>query len=152
MKLKPLLTVLQSDEASSLMEVAIMMPVLLMLLMGAVDMGRAYYLANEVAGAADAGAVYGSQNPTDTTGMMDAVKADAPDVSGIGGQASYGCECSDGSGQSASCSSPPSCSTTNLVYYVTVQATATYTPLFPWPGLPKTISMSNTAVMRSGDS
>jgi Flp pilus assembly protein TadG len=140
---------IRSECGSSLIEMAFIMPLLLLILFGVVDFGRAYYLAIEVAGAARAGAVYGSQYPTDTVGMTNATKLNAPDVPGISGTPSWGCECSDGSNHVVSCSSTPSCST-NAVYYVTVRASAPYRPLFPWPGIPASIPLSNSATMRSG--
>jgi Flp pilus assembly protein TadG len=140
---------IQSEYGSSLVEMAVIMPVLLLILFGAVDFGRAYYLSIELGGASRAGAIYGSQYPTDSGGITNATKLNAPEVPGIGSSTSWGCECSDGSGQVASCSSTPSCSS-NIVYYVTVTATASYSPLFPWPGVPSSISLSDSSTMRSG--
>ena len=140
---------IHSESGSSLVEMAVIMPVLTLLLFGVVDFGRAYYLTIELAGAARAGAMYGSQYPTDSSGVTNATTLNAPDVPGIGSSNSWGCECSDGSGRTASCTSTPSC-TANVVYYVTVKATASYTPLFPWPGVPSPISLSGSSTMRSG--
>jgi hypothetical protein len=33
-----------------------------------------------------------------------------------------------------------------------VTVSATYTPLFPWPGIPSSMSFSSSAAMRSGGS
>jgi Flp pilus assembly protein TadG len=140
---------LRSECGSSLVEMAVIMPVLLLILFGAVDFGRAYYLSIELGGAARSGAIYGSQYPTDTTGMGNAAKLDAPDVPGFGSSISWGCECSDGSGRVANCSSMPFCST-NIVYYVTVKTTAAYSTLFPWPGVPSSIALASSSTMRSG--
>ncbi|MBV8673840.1 MAG: pilus assembly protein [Acidobacteriaceae bacterium] len=141
---------LQSEQGSSLVEIAIAIPTLLFVLLAVVDFGRGYYLAMEVAGAARAGAIYGSQYPTDTTGISNAVKYDAPDVSGISASSSWGCECPDGSGASASCATTPSC-TSNMVYYTKVTASATYTTMIPWKGVPSSIALSSTSEMRSGN-
>jgi Flp pilus assembly protein TadG len=124
------LNIAESEAGSSLVEVAVFLPVLLLLLIGVVLFGRAYYLANEVAGAAHAGAAYGAQNPTDTTGMQNAAKLAAPDVSGLSVTSLRGCECWDGTHSSASCTTTPTCSV-NVVYYATVTATATYKPIVP---------------------
>ncbi len=43
---------LQAEQGASLVELALVLPILFLILMGAVDFGRAYYLAMEVAGAA----------------------------------------------------------------------------------------------------
>lgn len=140
---------LRSERGDSLLETAIVLPFLLLLLLGVVEFGQVYYLSIELAGAAQAGAIYGTQYPTDTTDMQTAALNNANDISGATATASYGCECPDGSGRSANCASAPSCST-NVVYYVNVKVSATYKPFFSLPGLPSTIPLSSTAVMRSG--
>ncbi len=151
MKSRGLLHFFREECGASLVELAVMLPLFLLLLFGAVDFGRAYYLAEEVAGAARAGAEYGAENPTDTTGITKAATDDAPDVAGLSvATPTYGCECSNGTSFTASCTSTPTCAN-NVVYRVTVTVSATYTPLFPWPKIPSTISLSSTAVMRSGN-
>lgn len=142
------LKIASSETGSSLVEMAFFLPVLFLLMMGVVDFGRAYYLANEVAGAAHAGAVYGSQDITDTTGMQNAAKLNAPDVSGLSASASWGCECSDGTSRSASCTATPTCSV-NVVYYATVTATETYKPIMPWTGINSSMTITRSATMRS---
>lgn len=138
------------EDGSSLVELALVTPMLMVILMACIDFSRAYFLSIEVAGAAHAGAAYGMQNQTDTAGMRTAAVSDAPDVPGLSiATPTYGCECSDGSASSINCSSPPSC-TYNMVNWVKVKATANYSPLFPWPGIPSSITISNSATMRSG--
>lgn len=138
-----------SESGSSLVEIALLLPVFLLVLLGAVDFGRAYYLKIEVSDAAHSGALYGSQNPTDTTGMQNAAAAAAPDVPGFTATAAYGCECSDGSSAIANCSSTPSC-TTNVVDYVVVTTSAAYSALFPYPGIPSPLTLNGSARMRAG--
>lgn len=145
----------RSQDGASLVEMALVTPVLLLILLGTVEFGRVWYLDNEMAGAAQAGAVYGSQYPKDTSGMQNVAKDDASDVSSasdisnLTASAAWGCECSDGTQASASCSTKPSGCTYNVVDYVTVTISATYTPMLPWPGLPSTIPISQTVVMNS---
>lgn len=144
---------LREEHGASLVELAIVLPAFLLLLLGAVDFGRAYYLSMEIAGAAEAAAVYGSQNPTDTAGMQLAALKNAPNVSNASvASATYGCECPDGSNYSASCSTTPTCTGTTSVYRVDVTVTATYSPLFPWPGIPSSIALASSASMRSAGS
>jgi Flp pilus assembly protein TadG len=143
----------RGDEGSSLVELALLTPLFLLLLMGATDFGRAYYLTVELAGAAHAAALYGAQDPTDTTGMQAAAQDDAPDVPNLSvGTPTYGCECADSSNYSASCTSTPSCPSNNEVYRVNVTVTAIYTPLFSWPGIPSSMTFSSSASMRSAGS
>lgn len=137
----------------SLVEVALVAPLLAMLMLGIVDFARAYYLSQEVTGAAQAAAEYGAENPSDTAGMTAAATADAPNVTGLTvSSPTYGCECSDGTDYSASCGTKPTSCTYNVVDVVQVTVSATYTPLFPWPGIPSSIALSSTAEMRSGNS
>jgi Flp pilus assembly protein TadG len=146
---------LRSEHGGSLVELALMLPTFGLMLLGGLDLGRAYYLAMEVAGAAHAAAVYGSQNPTDTTGIENAAQDDAPNVSNLTvNTPTYGCECADGSSYSASCTTTPSScpSSLNVVYRVNVTVKGTYTPLFHWPGFPSSLSFSSTASMRSAGS
>src|ERR1700742_5085443 len=69
---------LKDERGGSLIELAFVLPLFPLLLFGAVDFARAFYLSVEVTGAAQAAATYGAQNPTDTAGMQSAATADAP--------------------------------------------------------------------------
>lgn len=140
-----------SEQGSSLAELALLTPFLLFLLLGVFDFGRAYYLAMEVAGAAQAGAEYGIHNPADTSGIKATAQADAPDVPNLTvATPVYGCECSDGTSYSEYCSSAPSCTTgKNLVYTVKVNASTDYSMWFHLPGIPLSLDISKSATMRS---
>jgi len=145
---------LRGERGASLVELAFLLPLFLLLLLGAVDFGRAIYLSMEIAGAAHAAAMYGSQYPTDTAGMKIAAQDDAPNVPNLSaGTPTFGCECADGSSYVPSClPAPPSCPSNNEVQRVNVTVTGTYSPLIPWPGIPSSMSFSSSASMRSGGS
>jgi len=147
---------LRDEHGASLVEMAFVLPLFPLLLFGAVDFARAFYVSVEIAGAAQAAAVYGSQNPTDTTGMQNAAQDDAPNVPNLSvGTATYGTECSDGTHYTANTQNMPTtstCSGATPVYRVNVTVTGTYSPLIPWPGLPSSMSLSSSAAMRSGGS
>lgn len=136
-------------EGSSFIELALLLPFLLLLFVGAVDLGRLYFMCVEVTGAAQAGALYGVQNPNDTSGMQSAAAAGASSLSGVSTTATYGCECSDGSSASASCTSTPAC-TYNYVNYVDVVSRVQYQPIFNYPGLPSTMTLTRETRMRVG--
>lgn len=144
-----LLKRLGQTEGSSFIELALLLPFLLLLFVGAVDLGRLYFMCVEVTGAAQAGAIYGIQNPSDTSGMQSAASAGAASLSGISTSATYGCECSDGTNGSASCGTTPTC-TYNYVNYVDVVSSVQYVPIFNYPGLPPTVTVSREARMRVG--
>ena len=150
---------LSRQRGASLVEFGLLLPFLTLLLLGVIDFGRAYYLSIEVNSAASTGALYGTQNSTDTTGMQNAALGDAHDVSGMTATASYGCECSGTVNASVcpaslsnSCSNPSctSSSSPNMVNLVQVCTKVTYTPLFSWPGIPSPITLNGSATLRTG--
>jgi Flp pilus assembly protein TadG len=146
---KLVLRFMRQESGASILETAFIVPFMFLLISGAVDFGRAYYTAIEVSSASHVGALYGVQNPTDTSGMQTAANNDAPDISGMTSTAIYGCECADGTSSVASCTYAPSCSD-NYVVYVSVTSTKTFTPLIKYPGIPSTIVLSKTTTMRAG--
>jgi len=143
------------EAGASLAELALITPMFFLMLTGAVDFARAYYVSIEVSGAAQAGAAFGASHHTDTTGITAAAQGGASDIntSKLSVTPSWGCECSNASvgssNSSLSCASPPTCSSSTLVYWEKVTASTTYTPVFPWPGVPSSMAFTQTAVMRS---
>ena len=153
--LAPLIALAGTERGSSLIELAVLLPVLSFLLLGVIDFGRAYYLSIEVANAAHAGALYGIGNTGDLSGMQTAATNDAVNVPGMTAVATNGCECSDFSASYtlAQCVSitPPTCtSPVTLVNYVQVTTSATYTTMFPWPGIPSSFALNGSAKIRAG--
>lgn len=60
-------------QGQSLVELAFAMPLLLLLLLGTIDMGRLFFDYIEMRNAAAEGATYGSRNPADSAGIVSAV-------------------------------------------------------------------------------
>jgi Flp pilus assembly protein TadG len=139
----------QEDRGSALVELALILPLLLLLIAGTVDFGWFIYSSIEVSDAAQAGALYGTLNPTDVVGISNAAKADSAHLSSLSTTVSYGCECSDGSSAVPSCTAPPNCSY-NYVNYVDVTASAPFTSIIPLPGLPLNGNLASEARMRVG--
>ena len=139
----------RASEGSGLVELALVIPICLLLLAGAIDLGQAFYVATQVTAAAHAGVIYGVENPSDISGMESAAKRDAASLSGVSASASYGCECSDGSSVIASCGSTPSC-TYNFVNYVDVIASVRYVPAVEYPWMPPSLTFAREARMRTG--
>ena len=140
----------EESAGSSLIELAVILPVLLLMLLGAVDLGRAYFAAIEVSSAAAAGALYGSLSPTDIPGMQAAALLDGSDLAGMTSTATWGCQCSDGSSASVACASPPTCAV-NAVQYVQVNTAFLYAPLLRYPGIPTSLALKGSARMRAGN-
>ena len=73
MKIPARLRVLcQADQGVALVELAFVVPFLLILVAGAVDLGRAYYVYLDAVNAAHSGAEYGSQYPANTANIITA--------------------------------------------------------------------------------
>jgi Flp pilus assembly protein TadG len=140
---------LMGSEGGSFVELALILPLFLLIFVPTVDIGRALYMSIEVAAAAQAGAAYGIQNPTDISGMQTASASGVSNLSSVNATATYGCECSDGTSASASCTTTPTC-TYNYVNYVDVVASVPYTPTFSYPGLPSSITISREVRLRVG--
>ncbi|WP_160115161.1 TadE/TadG family type IV pilus assembly protein [Bryocella elongata] len=133
---------------SALIETALVSPLLVLLFAGAIDIGRVCYVAIEVSNAAQAGAVYGSQAPEDSTGIASAAQVGAPDVSNLNVAVSTGCECSDGSSPVVNCTSTPVCGH-NVVHYVEVDTSTTDYPIILVNTLPASFPLSGKARMRA---
>ena len=111
-------------------------------------MGQACYVAIELSAAANAGAEYGTQNPTDTSGMQKAATLNAANLTGMTPVAAFGCECMDGTSSYASCSTVPSCAVT-VVRYVIVTTYMTYKPALVFPGIPPSLALKGSARLRA---
>jgi Flp pilus assembly protein TadG len=133
------------EKGTSLLELAFLLPILILLLLGIVDVGRYAELSIRVANAARAGAQYGAQNlaaANDWQGIGQAVTDDgdpkmAPNVSIV-------CYCSG-----SPCNQATPCVAPNTeIQYVSVNVKESFTPLFPYPGLPSFPEVNSTAQMR----
>jgi Flp pilus assembly protein TadG len=141
-----------NERGQALVELALTLPLFILLIVAAAEFGRLAYAAVEVANAARAGAAYAAQSgitAKDAAGIQQAAKQDAPNVTGIAATSTRSCYCSTGGGALvctnalASCASPA-----RIIQYVTVNSTATVGPLFNYPGLPHTFNLSGQAIMR----
>lgn len=144
-----MLTIRRLEESgTALAELALTLPLLLLLLVTAVDLGTAFSAAMVANASAQAGALYGVQHPTDVSGMVAAAKLEGSGLSAMVPSAIYGCECSDGSGSTTGCSTVPTCAY-NSVYFVEVDTVYNYTPLLPYPGLATSFVIQGKARMRA---
>jgi Flp pilus assembly protein TadG len=155
------LGILKSQSGQSLVELALLTPLLLLLLIGSVEMGRYAYISVLVANAARAGAAYGAQslgNSTDTGGIQTAADNDFQNngltTSNLTVTSSTSCGCDNGgTTTSAGCNNPPNptagtCAAGHWVVMVSVTASGTFTSLFKYPGIPQSLKLSSTAQMR----
>jgi Flp pilus assembly protein TadG len=138
----------RSESGSALLELAVISPLLLLLVIGVVDYGRAFYTSITVANAARAGAEYGAQGPTtsgDTVGMRRFAEGDAQEAGTIAVSARQYCEC--GGAAWVSCTACVGGAAPDV--FVEVTATKNLTTLLPYPGLPRTIIIARKATFRS---
>lgn len=140
-----------SDRGTSLVEYAVVAPMLLYLLVGLIDVGRYTNFAIMAAGAARAGAQYGAENLTTATnnaGMASAALQDGQNLPNFGTPTTTHL-CSVGGAALATCAAVGTAGVaSNTVYYVKVQVTGTFKTLLNYPGLPSSIPISGSTIMR----
>ena len=154
------------ESGSAIVETALVaIFVLIPMLLGAIDFGRAFYVSIEVANAARAAVQYGSTSQAqlqDPTNVAAVARNEAPDISTTCGAgknacwvsgyplAGWGCECSNqtsaagGTPNSTSCTCPGG----HMVQYVLVTTRVTYTPMFNFFNLFPPITLNSQAKMR----
>ena len=137
-----------SEEGDALIEFALLLPLLTLLMVGAVDFGRVFYAANAVTQAARNGVQYGARpgKSTDYTGMQNAAStAASPDLTGFAATATGFSECTDQPGTRR----PPTFTCpigTRKLTYVQVTGTYTFTTLARVPGIRSSLPISRTAI------
>jgi Flp pilus assembly protein TadG len=153
-----------AQSGQALVELAIALPVLLILALGVIELGRYAYIAILVGNAAHAGALYGSQSTaasSDSTGIQSAAQYDfaggtaagsidnGQPVSQLTVSSLPSCGCDSGGAITAfGCATTPSCATGHWVVVISVTASGTFSSLFNYPGIPSSITVSRTSTMR----
>jgi Flp pilus assembly protein TadG len=138
----------RGQAGQSLVETALVFPMMIAILVGAAELARVAYAAIEVANAARAGAQYGTQNgaaASDTTGIATAASSDAANLTTLTTTSSFTCVCSDGS---ASTCANTDCANSHIEQTLTVNTQATIDPVFHIPGLPKKYTLKGQAIQK----
>jgi Flp pilus assembly protein TadG len=133
----------------AMVEFALIAPLLLLLVAGAVDYSMLMRSAIAVGDAARAGAEFGSLNTTNasnTAGMQSTALNAAPDINGISASAAKVCKCSSGS--TVNCGGG-TCPSGPVRTYVQVTVKTTINPIFSYPSLGFTGAVIATATMRA---
>jgi Flp pilus assembly protein TadG len=131
------------EEGSALVELAISLPLLFLMLVGAAEFARLAYASIEVANAAHAAALYASSSlaaSSDAGGISNAATTDSGNL--LGGNAvsvtsvTTACTCSDTAFVPSSCSDNQTCISNNasMITTVTVQTQAAFSTLIHIPG------------------
>jgi Flp pilus assembly protein TadG len=150
---------LAEDAGQSLVELALVLPLFVLLLFGAVEVARLAYASIEVNNAARAGASYAAQNHTtasDTTNISLAATNEAPNITSMSATTSYSCYCESSTGTITSLSSCSSgvtnlttcASPSRIVETVTVNTSAPVDTAFHFPGIPNSITLQGQAMIR----
>jgi len=154
---------LQSGQA--LVEMAIVLPFLLLLALGVIELGRYAYIGILVGNAARAGAAYGaqslgqaSQNGPITTAADNDYKNNGQIVSTLNVSSTFSCGCDSNGvvnpppiGTNATCFVKDASKCTgggHWVVILSVTASGTYQSLFNYPGIPSSIAISRISQMR----
>jgi Flp pilus assembly protein TadG len=141
---------------SAQVEFAILAPLMLLMMLGAIDFGRVYYHGVTVANAASVGAFYGSQNNIKSvhdSGIQTAALNDAQDLKGdpVTATPSHFCTCpsTDGSSQTVvDCFGGPCVDYGMPRLYVRAQVTQTFRTVVRYPGVPDPVNVQRIATMR----
>jgi Flp pilus assembly protein TadG len=158
LRCKELITrLLHGDAGQSLVEIALTLPVLIALLVGAAEFASVAYVAIEVSNAAKAAVAYGAQSPTtvsDTTGIQNAAILDASNITLTSSNVTVSTlgVCSSG----ASCTGAPNnttCTNTDcqtnagdhIETILTVGTSYTFKPAVHLPGLPASYTLRGHA-------
>jgi Flp pilus assembly protein TadG len=155
------------SSGATLVEFAFVLPILLLILLGALEMGRILFIRIAVTNAARAGVQYGAQSDVTAQnfdGMQSAAETDFGGMFGLSlsfkldGGPTTPCSyysCWDGAaehnqtGCTRSSPSPPSCSGGDrTVQFVRVDTTVDCPTLFHYPGFPASFEMTGHAVRR----
>jgi Flp pilus assembly protein TadG len=165
---------LRDNTGSAFVELALIVPTLVLMVIGAAELGRIGYAAVEVSNAARAGVAYGAQSATvdqDFPNMQLAARDDAPNLNTLVATATGFCVCETvtsstgavarksisvcsgtGSTISSQCGTSTTAGVTNyVVNYVQVSTTATVTTMFHYPGIPASFTLHGLAKMRVED-
>ncbi len=138
-----------AESGQSLVEMALLTPVLLLLLVGIIEVGRFAYYSIEVTNAARAAVQYGAQSladSKDSSGLQTAAISDAPDLPGMRVNSTNLCACSESPSVFVAC--PAMGCAGHAVVFVRVDTTTNILPLFHYPGFPTTFTANGHAIMR----
>lgn len=137
----------KGERGQSMIELALLLPMMLLILIGVIEFGRAAYFYLEVADAAKAGAQYGSQSMADAVngpGILQAAENNAVDLpTSLNGLLSSQVTCTcPGTGVASPCGGTLGCAYPTV--YVTVMViNYPLHPLFSFPAVPSTFYINN---------
>lgn len=146
-------TCASAEAGQAIVETALVLPIFLALLLGAIEVGRIAYASIEIASAARAGVAFAAQNHADaidTTNITLAATQAAPDLRSVSATSSQVCSCSNASSTAVSCKTiGATClSPHHIEVNVTVNVTGHIRTFFGVPGIPDNLTLQSSSTMR----
>ena len=136
-----------SERGQALLELSLILPLLLLLTVGIIEIGRLAYYSIEVSNAARSGAQYGTQSlaaAANTPNIITAAQNDVPDIgAGLSVSTAQTCGC-------AANTLSPVCGGGGCPYpmvYLTVTTQYTWNSLFHYPGIPVSFILIGNSAM-----
>lgn len=142
---------IRDANGQAFIELALVLPLFIILLTGAAELGRLAYAGIEVSNAARAGVAYGSQNhstASDSAGIQLAATQDAPNITGLTATAIQSCSCTGGTSITCANAGTNCVSPARIIEYVQVNTQADINTVFRLPGIPNTLTLHGQAIMR----
>lgn len=139
---------LRNDDGNAAVEFALLVPVLILLVAGLIDFGRAYFTKMQLENAARAGAQYGLLHGSDDLATIQDVVRQASEVptADLTVSTSTFCACPDGTAQN--CVSGD-CGGFKPGTYVTIGAQTAFVPVFPFANSSRPATITGTALVRT---
>jgi Flp pilus assembly protein TadG len=150
-----------SGKGQSAVELAIVVPVLVLVLVVIADFARVFFVSVAVNNAARAGAQYGSekpQNASDFSGMELAASTDfgcvasggvsCPNFPNWNTPTATQCTCNVTTPQTVTLCAASYCTAVPTAIYVTVNTSATYNTILNYPGITSSYTLTGQAIMQ----
>lgn len=161
MRLMRLRLLARQDRGSAVVELAVALPLLILIFAATVDFSRVFHTAMALQDAARAGAQWGAASTANSgnTATMQTTAVNATNITGVSAAASRLCECATNTGVFSSttptvndCTTAEAtaCPSGHRVVTVTVTTTKVFTTIFTsiLPGVAQTTTLTRTATQR----
>jgi|SRR5271168_2840165 len=143
---------IHDDVGQAFVELALVLPIFILLLVGAAEVGYLAYVSIEVSNAARAGVAYGAQNhatASDTANIQLAAQKDAPNITSLTTPiVTQVCYCSPSTSISCASAGTTCLSPSHIIEYVEVQTSAPVNTVFHFPGIASSVTFRGYAIMR----
>jgi len=135
----------RNSDGASAVEFALLAPIFILMIVGTVDMGMYVLQKTQLHNTVHTSAVYVARAADDESLQTIAQETHQGNFEDITVTSAFECECADG----AVLSCPASCGSDDYQRrYVLVSGTGSYSSLFPYPGIPQSITISTQSRVR----